>query len=148
MRPERDADEREDDREDDSEEESGACGHGRLLILLCAKLPGEDVARSHADREAYGLNDRHDGEDDPDRSCRARPELRDEERIGCVVDGRYEHADDRRHGELPDQAGHGCLRHLPVMDKSILLFHSTHPAGKACAYREKRVCYPPDATVV
>lgn len=90
--------------EDDARNERGEerCGGIRVGLLLVARAERlADVrARTHADHEGNGLNDRHGGEDNAYRAGGGGADLADEECVGHVVDVGDEHGDDRRHGHL------------------------------------------------
>ena len=102
----RQAEKRQNDARDERREERrGGVGVGLFAVARAERLA--DVrARAHADHKGDGLNDRHGGEDDAHRAGGGGAELADEEGIGHVVNVGDEHGDDRRHGELRDDAAH------------------------------------------
>lgn len=114
--------------EDDARNERGEerCGGIRVGLLLVARAERlADVrARTHADHEGNGLNDRHGGEDNAYRAGGGGADLADEECVGHVVDVGDEHGDDRRHGHLRDDAAHGVTEQHVVALFGSHGFHS------------------------
>ena len=96
-------------------------------------------ARAHADHEGDGLNDRHGGEDHAHRAGGGGAELADEEGIGHVVNVGDEHGDDRRHGELRDDAAHRVAEEHVVALFGCHGFHGLILLGFSNALADGRV---------
>lgn len=105
--------------DDTAHQDGGKEGAGGVprggLVLLGTQLTADETARAHAQTEADGLDDRHDGIDRPHGGRGGLIDLGDEVGVGSVVDHGDEHTDHRGDGQGGHQTGNGGIHHAAVL---------------------------------
>lgn len=76
----------------EGEEKAGAGNLAGLFGLAFAEAEGDEAAAAHAEGEADGLDEGHEGKGDAYGAGGFYAELGDEEGVGQIVDGGDEHA--------------------------------------------------------